>query len=266
MMKRLLFILFFLLMAVCQSEAQWNYGFGYKPRHHSTVPVIAGIKGGMTSYNMVFSNEQYNKLPGNSVVNPGFGAFIEYPISYFPGLSVGAELMFVTRGMSKTFDYRGYIKETDEIEAKYFDIRIPVTCYFYKAYNLNPYVFVAADMAFCYGGNISKTFPDGQLPYQSVDISKSDAVIATFDFSVLAGLGVRYKIQTMTYDFFVKVDGGYNFGLMNTFSKTNGVPVDVYAYSFDKDETRKNRGLEFMISFGFPLKAKIDNDPCRSWF
>ncbi|MBQ6083676.1 MAG: outer membrane beta-barrel protein [Bacteroidales bacterium] len=265
-MKRLILILFFLLMAACQLDAQWNYGFGYKPRRHSTVPAVVGIKGGLTSYNMVFSNEQYNKLPGESVSNPGFGVFFEYPIAYFPCLSVGAELMMIERGMRKTFDYRGYIKEIDEIDAKYFDLRIPVTYYFYDYHLINPYVFVAADMAFSYGGFISKTFPDGQLPDHSVDISKSDAVIASLDISVLAGLGLRCKIRTTTYDFFVKIDGGYNFGLLNTFSKNNGVPVDVYAYSFDKNDTRKNRGLEFMISFGFPLKSKIDNDPCRSWF
>lgn len=215
---------------------------------------------------MAFSDEQYNKLPGESVVNTGFGVFVEYPIDFIPSLSIGAEMMIIKRGMRKSFDYRGSIKEVDEIDARYFDIRIPLTYYFYDSHLLNPYIFVAADMAFSTGGSISKSFPDGQLQDVSVDISTSDAVIAPFDFSVLAGIGVRYRINLPTYDIFVKFDGGYNFGLLNTFSKTHGNPVDVYAYKFDDNDTRKNRGFEFMLSFAFPLKTKINNDPCRSWF
>ena len=62
----------------------------------------------------------------------------------------------------------------------------------------------------------------------------------------------------------IKLEADYNLGLLNTLSSTNGIPIDVYAYTFEK-ETRKNRGFEIMLSIGIPLKFEKHFDPCSGW-
>lgn len=256
-----------LLAAVSQSTAQVDYSFGHvaRKRDFKHVPTL-GIKGGLTFYDMKFSIKDYNKLPGEHVMNPGFGLFIEYDVNLrkLQGLTIGGEIMSIGRGYKKDFSFRGNIREIDQLNAKYIDLRIPVSYYFMSLSSVSPYIFVAPDFAFCYGGNWSKTFPDGEVSNISVDISESDAVIRPFDIALNMGVGVRFKIKHPVYTVVIKIDGSYNLGLMNVKSKNDGRPVDVYAYAFD-NEIRHNRGFEFMLSIGMPLKLNLKHDACWGW-
>lgn len=246
--------------------AQVDYSFGHvsRKRDFKHVPTL-GIKGGLSIYDMSFSIKDYNDLPGKYVMNPGFGLFVEYDLNLrkLQGLTIGAEIMSLSRGYMKEFDFRGNIHEIDKMDSKYIDLRIPVSYYFNDA-AVSPYIFVAPDLAFCYGGTWSKTFPDGELDDISVNISESDAVIKPFDISLNMGAGVRFKIKRPVYTVIIKLDGSYNFGFMNVKSKENGKPTDVFAYSFD-EEKRHNRGFEFMLSIGMPLKLNLKHDACWGW-
>ena len=263
MMRRLAAIIV-LLMAFSLNAEAWDYGFGNRPRQtRKNVPVI-GIKGGLTFYGMSFSNKYYNDLKMDRVSFPGFGLFAEFPIENFPQMSIGVELLMIERGMKKSFDFRDKISEIDKIDAKYIDLRIPVTYYFFDANAINPYVFLAADVAFCYGGQISKEFPNGELENCYVDIAKSDAVMKPLDISAIAGVGVRFKIKFTRFTMPIKLEADYNLGLLNNMSSTTGNPIDVYVYTFEK-ETRKNRGFEIMLSIGIPLKFEQHYDACSGW-
>lgn len=266
-MKKILVLTIILLSAVFQTMAQVDYSFGHvaKKRDFKHVPTV-GIKGGLGFYNMHFSIKEYNKLPGNNVMNPGFGLFVEYDlnISKLQGLAIGGEIMSIGRGYKKDFTFRGKIREIDQMESKYIDLRIPVSYYFMNYSTVSPYIFVAPDFAYCYGGTWSKTFPDGEVNDISVNISDSDAVISPFDISLNMGVGVRFKIKHPVFTVIVKLDGSYNLGLMNVKSKENGKPSDVYAYSF-YNEIRNNRGFEFMLSIGMPLKLNLKHDACWGW-
>lgn len=264
MLKRIAAIIVLLMAFGLNAEAAWDYGFGYKPRSsRKNVPVI-GVKGGFTFYEMRFSDNYYDGLKLDKLNSPGFGMFAEFPFEDFPKMSIGVDILMIERGMSKSFNFRETISEIDRIDAKYIDLRIPVTYYFLDTYAINPYVFVAADVAFCFGGQVSKEFPNGELPNVSVDISKSDAVMSPFDLSAVFGAGLRYKISFKRFTLPIKLEADYNLGLLNTLSSTNGTPIDVYAYTFEK-ETRKNRGFEIMLSIGIPLKFEKHFDPCSSW-
>lgn len=263
-MRRFFTIIVLLTVFTLNAEAQWDYSFGNKYRKtRKNLPVI-GLKGGLTSYGMRFSNKYYDDLKMERLLKPGFGIFTEFPIERFPRLSVGAEILMIERGMRKSFDFRESVSETDEIDAKYIDFRIPVTYYFLDERTVSPYVFAAADFAFCYGGTVSKKFPNGEIDDMTVDISQSDALINPFDISVIGGAGVRFKIKFSTFTMPVKIEADYNFGLLNTMSKKAGTLIDVYAYSFD-GEIRKNRGFEFMLGIGIPFKINRNYDACRKW-
>ena len=263
-MKKLFAILFFVAFAA-NLTAQVDYGFGNvkHKRDKSTIPTI-GIKGGLTSYHMHFAYETYNKLSDDFVLKPGFGLFIEYPLKKsLKNFAIGGEVMMINRGFRKSFDFRGYIPEVDEINAKYIDVRIPITYYFKRTDVINPYVFVAPDFGYCYGGEFTKTFSGNPEYNQSLDISDSDAMSA-FDISIAAGAGIRYNIHFQVFSIVLKLDASYNFGLLNTNEASEPVYVDNIAYHV-KDNARTNRGLEFMLSIGLPLKFNFLHDSCWGW-
>ncbi len=82
-MRKLLTLFVFIVVSVTLA-AQVDYSFGNvkHKRDKSSVPTI-GIKGGLTSYNMHFAYETYNKIPNDMVLKPGFGIFVEYPFKRF---------------------------------------------------------------------------------------------------------------------------------------------------------------------------------------
>lgn len=266
-MKKSISLIFLVIVISFTTMAQVDYSFGYikKKRDFKNIPTI-GIKGGMTLYTMHFSDNNYNDLPGEYIATPGFGVFIEYPINIknIQGFTIGAELMSIGRGYKKDFMYRETIREIDKLETNYIDLRIPFGYCFFSDQMFNPYVFVAPDFAFCYGGTYSKEFPDGQHENMSVDIAKSDAVISPFDLSLIMGAGIRFNFKFEVFTMVLKLDGSYNFGILNN-NRTNGNPVDVYAYAFDDNDKRQNRGFEFMLSIGLPLKFNFLHDACYGW-
>ena len=172
--------------------------------------------------------------------------------------------------LTKDFMFRNTYHEIDEISTQYIDIRIPVT-YYFMTYNIvNPYVFVAADFSICYAGTVSKSYPDTNgFPNYTIDVTVSDAVMKPYDISAVAGLGVRFNIPFEVFSLVIKLDAAYNMGLLNTIPTKKGYPkgdpIDVYAYTYEKGEARKNNGFEFMISIGIPLKFNFAHDACHGW-
>lgn len=262
-MKKLISILFFVALSV-NLVAQHDFSFGNvrNNREKSSAP-IAGVKVGLTSYHMDFAYKKYNKLPNDMVLKPAFGLFIEYPVKLINGLSIGADFLMINRGFRKSFDLRGEVKETDEISAQYFDIRIPVTYYLFNSRKLTPYIFVAPDFALCYAGTFSKSFPDYPDYNTSVDVSKSDA-LSSYDICLALGAGLRYNLRLRSFTMTFKLDGAYNLGFLNTNGATESNYVDKITYNVE-ETGRFNRGLEFMLSVGMPLKINRTYDACRSW-
>ena len=267
-MKKITFILMLLIAFSFQAMAQVDYSFGNikKSRKLKSIPYV-GIKGGLTFYDMHFSDKAYNKLSGEMRMKPGFGVFIEVPFNKPRGLAVGMELLMIERGMKKSFDHLG-VKEINQIDSKYLDFRIPITYYFLISDYVNPYVFAAIDAAFCYGGTDKVEFPDEEYQGSSVDISQTDAVLKQYDFSLIAGAGIRFNIIFETFTMPVKIDASYNFGLMNVKSTPDEInPVNIYAYHTDEDNNDKwrNKGFEIMLSIGIPLKFNRMHDSCWGW-
>lgn len=268
-MRRALTILTILLSLGFASMAQADYGFGGSIKNGKPSIPIIGLKGGLTSYDMKFSDKDYNKLNGKSISSIGYGVFVEYPSKRINGLSVGAEVMLVEKGYFKEFNARPNgvnIKKTEQIDAKYCDIRIPVSYRFLPEKRINPYVFVAPDLSFCYGGTQKHEFPDNnELQTQSVDLSKSDAVLTQTDISVVAGIGLRFNIPINRNVYVIKLDGAYNFGLNNVKSQQDSKYANVHAWYSEDKESWNNKGYEIMLSIGIPLIFNRMEGACKSW-
>ena len=271
-MKRFLTIIMLLLAVGFQAAAQVDYSFGNikKKRDKSYVP-IAGFKGGLSMYNYSFSDKDYGKLPGKALIAPGYGIFFEYPLRSIKHSAIGFEIMLIEKGYKKEFNARPNgvnIPKIEQIEAKYVDFRIPFSYLFLTKKMLNPYIFAAADLSYCYGGTQKHEFPDNEAEYpaQSVDISATDAVVKPIDISVLVGAGLRYNIRVNRSTFVVKLDGSYNFGLLNIKSNNKDVTyTNVNAWSSEEKGSWHNRGLELMVSLGIPLKYDRRQDSCKKW-
>ena len=213
---------------------------------------------------MHFAYDKYNKLSNDFVLKPGFGLFIEYPLKKsLKNFAIGGEVMMINRGFRKSFNFRGYMPEVDEINTKYLDVRIPITYYFRNTEVLNPYIFAAPDFGFCYSGEFTKTFSENPEYNQFLDISDSDAM-SSFDISLAVGAGIKYNIHFQMFSIDLKLDASYNFGFLNTNNASEPVYVDNIAYHV-KDDSRRNRGLEFMLSIGVPLKFNKLHDSCWGW-
>ena len=263
-MKKLVIIIFFIALSM-NLMAQVDYSFGnikQKKRERGVIPTL-GIKVGLTSYHVHFAYKDYNRLPDDIVLKPAFGIFVEYPVKKLRGISIAGEVLMIERGYRKSFKFRGDMPEVDEIKANYLDFRIPITYYFMTTKDLNPYIFVAPDFGLCYGGTMSKTFSDNKNYNVSVDLSKSNAV-TSYDVSVAAGIGVRYTAHFQLFAMVFKLDGSYNFGLLNTNGATEPVYTDHLSYHVD-DDSRTNRGFEIMLSVGIPLKFNTQHDSCWGW-
>lgn len=262
-MKKLVAILFFIVLSVNLS-AQVDYSFGNvkHKRDRGVVPTI-GIKGGLTHYYMDFAYEDYNKLANDFILKPGYGLYIEYPVKKVRGLAISGELMMIERGFQKSFKFRGDMPEVDRIKANYLDVRIPIIYYIRPNNLLAPYLFVAPDFGFCYGGEISKKFSENPEYNSSVDISKTDAM-SSFDISLAMGAGLRYNIHFQVFTLVLKLDGSFNLGLLNTNSSNQSTYVDNIAYHV-KNDSRRNRGFEVMFSIGIPLKFNLLHDSCWGW-
>ena len=96
-----------------------------------------------------------------------------------------------------------------------------------------------------------------------MDISDSDAM-SSFDISLAVGAGIKYNIHFQMFSIVLKLDASYNFGFLNTNNASEPVYVDNIAYHV-KDDSRRNRGLEFMLSIGVPLKFNKLHDSCWGW-
>lgn len=270
-MRRFLTIIVLLIAVGFQAAAQVDYSFGnIKKKHGKTDVPIGGFKGGFTFYNMHFSDKDYNKLPGKNVTAPGYGIFVEYPMRTMKDMTIGVEVMMIEKGYIKEFNARPNgvnIPKIEQINAKYIDVRVPFSYRFMAKNVINPYVFAAADVSFCYAGEQKHEFPENdEIQTQSVDLSKSDGVMKQLDISVLAGAGLRFNIRVNRSVVVLKLDGAYNFGIMNVKSNVDGDITNVNAWQ--QSETKEkwyNRGIELMVSLGIPLKYDRREGACKKW-
>lgn len=261
---RKIFLLFVLVLASCYLlPAQNHSAFGGKDLKFNAV--LLGLKGGYSSYNTSFSVNPYSDAEFLNVSNYVVAAFAEFPINRLYGLSVSVEAALVERGFDIKYSFRNVFDSQDALYAKYFDLRIPLTYRLFPSKVINPYLFVSPELCFCYGGE--NTMNIGGYHY-GVDISESDAVINPLDIGLAFGGGLRFNIPMKEYYVVLKCDVAYHLGLMNTYSKKalNGECsyINVSATGDQPLGYRANKGLEALITLGFPLIHKVQ-DACMGF-
>ncbi|MGN0033700.1 MAG: outer membrane beta-barrel protein [Candidatus Limimorpha sp.] len=261
---RKFFICLLFLSSLVNLQAQSRGS--YYDRNQKFNATLIGLKAGFSSYNMAFGNMPYSDADNNNISNLTFGAFVEMPIKSVYGLSVGAEAVMLERGYDIKYRFRDVIDSEDVLEARYIDFRLPVSYRFLPSKLVNPYVFIAPGIGFCYAGENRQTI--GDLYSYSIDIRESDAVINNIDFGFAFGAGLRCNLPINWYYVVLKLDVSYYLGLMNTYSKKvldgDCSYINVFAVGDNTFTTRYNRGFEATISIGFPL-IRQSHDACMGF-
>ncbi|MCQ2307395.1 MAG: PorT family protein [Bacteroidales bacterium] len=267
-MKKYFF--FFVCLLVGNSLFSQGYVFnifGNRKGVDKSSAVIVGLKGGVSSANMHYSNSELNSLTKNVLLRPDYGLFVEMPMKN--DFAVGVDLLVAGKGVDVSYNSHGDsdypVKYT--VKSTYLDLRVPVSYKFAVTYSFMPFVYVAPYLSYRMGGTISleqKSFYEYDDDInQSIDIG--DANMQMFDFGAVVGGGLRYDFNFPSFSIVTKLEVGYNFGMLNTFSKkeqedgfgtapvNNGI-VNVNAYN--TQGKRFNRGVEAMITIGLPLKFR----------
>ena len=127
--------------------------------------------------------------------------------------------------------------------------------------DFSPYLYVAPDFGYAFGGNISLTQPG--LPISDVSVGISDSNINRFNIGILGGLGVRKNVNLTNWIVVLKVDAALCYGFINTFSasETNETATPTNIHAYNSQGKRHSVGLEINLSLGF---ERIGAKPSKS--
>ena len=204
-------------------------------------------------------------------VKPMIGVNVEIPL--LNGIIyVAPEVGLSVRGDSRLFENAG-VDTLVSYKAKvnYLEARLPISIAIPVSPNFKPYVFAAPS----FGMAMPTIGPlKSEITQQSLDkgktINNTVAVnaknVAPYDYGLTAGAGFRFRFNFPTFSMLMKLEGGYYFGLGDTYSKyeqTGQVPAqNVQAYKISGK--RLNRGPEAAITIAIPLDFHSGDD-CFYW-
>ena len=267
MKKTILFLM--ILALVGQMTAQQTNS----KQHKESVAIGLRFGGNLASYSYP-NNESLNTLAFDTLMNrvrPMLGLNVEIPL--FNGwMYVAPEVSFTGRGDSRVFlstavnDHVRYRAKVNYMEARLpISIAVPATSW------LKPYVFAAPsfgvvlDTVGPFKSQLSQTsFDNPQTMHDTLGVSTSN--MAPYDYGVTVGAGLRFRINFSSFAMLVKVEGGYYWGLCDTYSQKEHVDqsqaMNVNAYNING--TRLNRGIEAAISIAIPLDFHSSDD-CFYW-
>ena len=147
------------------------------------------------------------------------------------------------------------VKPADEIRyaeqdsAFFANLRIPVKLYLVTNAKALPYVFVAPQVSTYLDAQITNKIGfKGYSKWNGVSMDWGTRNATPIHISVLAGLGMDYRIDIKNYEIRARLEAGYQLGLLNTLPSTINM-------------SRKARGWEATIGVTFPLFT----NPHYSW-
>ena len=215
--------------------------------------VSMGVKLGVNDAVMEYTDKEITSLKHTHMLKPIGGIYVELPVLRF--FSVSPELMFIQRGTIVEWSWLGH-PTTYTLNARYLDFRIPLQFYWPVSNVFKPYVYVSPDFGYVLGGNITIDQPGGDMGSKEIAIGRAN--MKSFDMGLVLGIGFRFDVKLEKRYIYVKVEGAYNRGLLNTFSEKeledNSQSANVNAYNVSG--ARYNRGYEVMISVGMPFYKK----------
>ena len=257
-MKRLFVILLIMFGLTYSIQAQ------NPNRKQQKEYVGIGLKGGLNFPRMLYmQNNALSQLPQEPwKLTPMGGLFVEIPVGSM--LIIAPEVVYVQRGLETTYEHISGMNVHYSMNVSYADFRLPFELRFPIVPAFQPYLTVGAEAGMRLFGqiHIDRTQP-AELD-QTIDVG--DANMSLIHAGVLAGVGIRSRVNLGSFGMVFKLSATYHQGVLDTYSereKTGDVPaVNVNAYQLTG--SRLPRGLEVCLGIAIPLEPKQD-DACASF-
>lgn len=256
-MIRQFFITLFFFFCVLSSFAQKAFlppSARIKPKVSNGV--VYGVKVGANNTWLYYTNPHLKVLPHDLMIDPMASVFIE--VSFLNVFSVAPELNIQQKGGATSYIYEEDYHVEYKLKAMCASARLPLLVYVPVSKYFKPYIFGAAEIGKVIGGSISLSQPGLEIPSVTLPISASD--MSEWYWGPLVGVGFRVNLPFPHFTMVMKLDGAYNLGLSDTFSKQEhdetATPTNIHAYNHQG--TRFLRGLELNIGIGFtPAKRSV---------
>lgn len=258
-MKKLSFFIWIMFGLSLSMVAQASFNSGEQKEY-----VSLGVKGGVNFPRMLyFQNEALSQLPQEPwMLTPMGGLFVEIPVSSM--LIIAPEAVYVQRGLETTYEHISGMTVHYSMNVSYadfrlpFELRLPIVPYF------QPYVTAGAEAGVRLFGqiHIDRTTPAEMN--ETIDVG--DANMNLIHAGVLAGVGIRSRVNLGSFGLVLKLSATYHQGLLDTYSareKEGDVPaMNVNAYQLTG--SRLPRGLEVCLGIAIPFEPRHD-DACASF-
>lgn len=271
-MKKCFFILILSLFFVVSLQAQ--FAKPLKNRNYTcynTSSLSVGITGSFAANDMFYS--AVTKAILSPYLAPTFGFAAEW--NTMRRISIGLDASyamcgtnevfateFLTSYSTSTFARVNYTMVMNSVE-----VRVPITYYFGYGENLRPYLYVAPRFDLWLNGNArwERTYDDESYAPLVYESELNNAIIAPYDLSMVAGVGLCSRILVKRMQFFVKFDLSYGLSMLSNFSQ-HEVAEDVVFHGWGDIEhetlgKRYLQNVEARLTLLMPLR-KFLKDAC----
>ena len=207
---------------------------------------FVGVKGGVSALDMMYqmhdtsfiNPSQLYQGPNRIIKHMVAGLVVERSI---PNFTYGLELNVSKLSAAPVIDTTKPAPLVTRDSCYLVNVRVPIRVRFLEKKLFSPYIVAAPSVGTYFSGKwpLSGTRLDGYSEWNGQEITWGTKNTKNFFFSLYAGIGVEGKIYLDTYQFRLRLEGGYNLGLTNM--------------SQPQLPERKVRGWEASLGIVFPL-------------
>ena len=253
-MKRLIILLATVTMALSSTAQSVELEWASLPKKALALQV-----GGRLN-DMSLSFAGYDKYEHSMVIGPSLGLSYRHRIK--SPLYLRADLLYAVRGMDLNWCDVKY-----SMWVPYLDFRPMVHLSLCQPWwEVVPYVALGVECSFTLPGKIE--YESNSIPTTSLALNKSN--IKAFDFGFRVAVGTDAHFEVFNRDFFLMVEVGTDFGLLNNFSSAeqegDAQVINPGLGHTTNVGTRKNHGIELSVGLGIPLVKKKLVSARRSYF
>lgn len=266
-MKKTILTILVLALALGASAQKLNKKQGEK--------IAIGIKigGNLSQYHYYPDPDGLNALGFDNIgnrLNPMFGLNVEIPVLNGVVL-ISPEVLFDVRGDSRLFKSSTWNTQVVyRAKVNYLEARLPIAVAIPVSKTFRPYLFAAPSFSLAlpsfgpFKSEIKQFTPDTQDFNYQVAVDSNN--MASYDYGVVLGIGLRFKLNFPGFSMLLKVEGGYYNGFRDTFTGKETLDqagaLNVNAYNINY--IRQNRGFEAALTIAIPLDFRSAND-CFYW-
>lgn len=238
---------------------------------YNTSSLSVGITGSFAANDMFYSAVTKAKL--SPYLAPTFGFAAEW--NTMRRISIGLDASYAMRGTNEVFatEFLTSYSTSNFARVDYtmvmnsVEIRVPITYYLGYGENMRPYLYVAPRFDLWLNGNArwERTYDDESYAPLVYESELNKAIIAPYDLSMVAGVGLCSRILIKRMQFFVKFDLSYGLSVLSNFSQ-HEVAEDV-AFQGWGDIEHETLGMRYLqnvearLTLLMPLR-KFLKDAC----